>query len=390
MPAWGPVRLIAATPIAWSAIDTRVALWCSPVASRTSSSRGSGSSVIPAASASSSSVVSPIADTTTTRSLPFARSRAIRRATRLIRSAPATDDPPNFMTTSGLGMRGILPEGPLPTLRPECATIGLFPPLECLPMCFDQESRPPVPAIAGGALDARDVELDGRGRQPVRGVCRPGGGAHGCRDRDPPRRARAALPTSASWRCASRSTASTRSPSTTSAAPRASATATTASSTCRTSSRRPTRGCGPTSRPPRRTCARRRRSRACSRPASAWAAGRRSSPPGSGSGWPASSGSTAGRPAPRATTRPPRPTSPTRSRARSCRSSAAPTRASARPSATAWEQALTAAGVEHETIVYEGAPHSFFDRKAGDFADQSAAAWDATLGFIRAHTAVAP
>ncbi len=26
-------------------------------------------------------------------------------------------------------------------------------------MCFDQDSRPPVPAIAGGALDARDVEL---------------------------------------------------------------------------------------------------------------------------------------------------------------------------------------------------------------------------------------
>ena len=52
----------------------------------------------------------------------------------------------------------------------------------------------------------------------------------------------------------------------------------------------------------------------------------------------------------------------------------------------AWERALTAAGVEHETIVYEGAPHSFFDRKAGDFADQSAAAWDATLGFVRAHT----
>ena len=26
-------------------------------------------------------------------------------------------------------------------------------------MCFDQDSRPPVPAIAGGALDARDIEL---------------------------------------------------------------------------------------------------------------------------------------------------------------------------------------------------------------------------------------
>ena len=44
----------------------------------------------------------------------------------------------------------------------------------------------------------------------------------------------------------------------------------------------------------------------------------------------------------------------------------------------------------YETIVYEGAPHSFFDRRAGDFADASAAAWDATLGFIRAHTAATP
>ena len=55
-------------------------------------------------------MVSPIADTTTTRSLPFVRSRAIRRATRLMRSAPATDDPPNFMTTRGLGMARILAE----------------------------------------------------------------------------------------------------------------------------------------------------------------------------------------------------------------------------------------------------------------------------------------
>jgi carboxymethylenebutenolidase len=54
----------------------------------------------------------------------------------------------------------------------------------------------------------------------------------------------------------------------------------------------------------------------------------------------------------------------------------------------AWERALTGAGVDHETIVYEGAPHSFFDRKAGEFAAQSSAAWDATLGFVRAHTEV--
>ena len=52
----------------------------------------------------------------------------------------------------------------------------------------------------------------------------------------------------------------------------------------------------------------------------------------------------------------------------------------------AWERALADAQVDHETIVYDGAPHSFFDRKAGEFAAQSAAAWDATLAFIRSHT----
>jgi carboxymethylenebutenolidase len=54
----------------------------------------------------------------------------------------------------------------------------------------------------------------------------------------------------------------------------------------------------------------------------------------------------------------------------------------------AWERALTAAGVDHRTIVYDGAPHSFFDRKAGEYATQSAAAWQATLDFIRANAGV--
>ena len=49
-------------------------------------------------------MVSPIADTTTTRSVPRPRSRAIRRATRRIRSASARTDPPNFCTTSGAGI----------------------------------------------------------------------------------------------------------------------------------------------------------------------------------------------------------------------------------------------------------------------------------------------
>lgn len=47
-----------------------------------------------------------------------------------------------------------------------------------------------------------------------------------------------------------------------------------------------------------------------------------------------------------------------------------------------YEAALAAAGVAHEVVVYPGAPHSFFDRKYAEFADESADAWGRVLGFI--------
>ena len=50
-----------------------------------------------------------------------------------------------------------------------------------------------------------------------------------------------------------------------------------------------------------------------------------------------------------------------------------------------FDQALTTAGVEHEVVTYDGAPHSFFDRKYDDFADESADAWKRVLEFIRVH-----
>src|SRR5689334_4223948 len=37
----------------------------------------------------------------------------------------------------------------------------------------------------------------------------------------------------------------------------------------------------------------------------------------------------------------------------------------------AFDQALSEAGVEHELVTYDGAPHSFFDRKQEQFADAS-------------------
>jgi carboxymethylenebutenolidase len=52
----------------------------------------------------------------------------------------------------------------------------------------------------------------------------------------------------------------------------------------------------------------------------------------------------------------------------------------------AFEQALEAAGVEHELVTYEGAPHSFFDRKQEDFADASEDAWSRVLTFLERHS----
>ena len=51
----------------------------------------------------------------------------------------------------------------------------------------------------------------------------------------------------------------------------------------------------------------------------------------------------------------------------------------------AFEAALASAGVEHELVTYDGAPHSFFDRRHEDFADASADAWERVLAFIDRH-----
>ncbi len=48
----------------------------------------------------------------------------------------------------------------------------------------------------------------------------------------------------------------------------------------------------------------------------------------------------------------------------------------------AFERALDAADVAHEVVSYPGAPHSFFDRKAAEFAEASADAWSRVLAFV--------
>ena len=100
MPACGPVSVIAGTPSAWSAMATSVPLMCSPVASSRSISRGSGSSVIRAASSMRSSVVSPMALTTTTSRSPVGA--LARDAPRDVPDAVgvASDEPPYFWTMS--------------------------------------------------------------------------------------------------------------------------------------------------------------------------------------------------------------------------------------------------------------------------------------------------
>ena len=51
-----------------------------------------------------------------------------------------------------------------------------------------------------------------------------------------------------------------------------------------------------------------------------------------------------------------------------------------------FDRALATAGVEHESVTYDGAPHSFFDRRQEDFADASTDAWRRVREFVAAHT----
>ena len=51
----------------------------------------------------------------------------------------------------------------------------------------------------------------------------------------------------------------------------------------------------------------------------------------------------------------------------------------------AFNTACEQAGVRHDSHVYAGAPHSFFDRKYTEFADASADAWKKVQGFIKAN-----
>ena len=51
-----------------------------------------------------------------------------------------------------------------------------------------------------------------------------------------------------------------------------------------------------------------------------------------------------------------------------------------------FDEALSTSGVEHEVVTYGGAPHSFFDRKQEQFRAASDDAWRRTLEFIACHS----
>lgn len=97
-PACAPVSETASRPSSFTAMARRAMEMRSPAESSMSSSRGCGSRATLAASPSSSSVVCPMAETTTQTRFPTSAVATTRRATARMRSASATDVPPYFWT----------------------------------------------------------------------------------------------------------------------------------------------------------------------------------------------------------------------------------------------------------------------------------------------------
>ena len=114
--------------MAQSAQDTR-----SPVESSMSISRGSGTGETSWASAMRRSVSLPRAESTATTRWPASALATIRAAARLIRSASATEVPPNFITMvgarSGMGWTGYERR----RQRDDCAAAGRT--MQRIPMC---------------------------------------------------------------------------------------------------------------------------------------------------------------------------------------------------------------------------------------------------------------
>src|SRR5690625_4587852 len=138
----------------------------SPEVSNMSISRCGWAGQTSPASSSSSSVVSPIAEATTTTSLPAFLVSTIRSATRRIRSADSTEEPPYFCTTSATRTH---PSGvDRPTADPPYATCLLVSDDGNLGGCVPGSRVRPQPGLRDG--DAAPDPGPGRGaaRQPFR------------------------------------------------------------------------------------------------------------------------------------------------------------------------------------------------------------------------------
>ena len=91
-------------PIDCSTMASSPAVTCSPVATTASYSRASCRGAASRTQATSWLVTPAMAETTTATLLPASTSRLTWRATLRMRSTLATDVPPNFMTTTTIGI----------------------------------------------------------------------------------------------------------------------------------------------------------------------------------------------------------------------------------------------------------------------------------------------
>ena len=166
IPACEPVNEIARCPRSLIAIAHSAHEMRSPVDSNMSISRGSGFGDTSSAIAISSSVVFPRADSTATTRLPASRFSTIRRAARLIRSASATDVPPNFMTTVSGTYSARLPTSARPSVSSSAYS-------RSAPTGSPLASRVTMISESSAAQPGRDVE-----RRRLPGGSRVGGDHH--------------------------------------------------------------------------------------------------------------------------------------------------------------------------------------------------------------------
>ena len=251
-------------------------------------------------------------------------------------------------------------------------------------MCFDADSLPPITPIAGAAVSHEDLVLEA-----------PDGNRFAAFDAVPEDHIGTGvvvLPDvrglyrfyeELALRFAERGVARWRS--TTSAAPPGSRSARTTATTCRTSPRRATRRCRPTSAPRRTGCAAEGGDcRAvftvgfCFGGSNSWLAAT------AGHGLSGAVGFY-GRPGPRNDEPGPLDRAPDMQGTPILGLMGGADPGIPAADVAAFEAALADADVENEFVIYEGAPHSFFDRKYEEFQEASEDAWLRTLGFIAHH-----